>query len=219
MTLKGFIFDFDGLILDTEKPGCFAWQELFNQNGFPFTQEDWKKTIGTGPSAYDPAEHLSRLLNYSLDPIMLREKSIIRAKSLIAEQPLLPGVLEFIQKSDEIGLKMGVASSSNRLWVEDHITRLGLMPYFQVICTADDVRMVKPDPELYLLALDQLDLNYSEAIVFEDSPNGISAAKSAGIYCIAIPNEITITMDISQADRIVESFLDLNPQDLSRSIF
>ncbi|KAF0112415.1 MAG: HAD-superfamily hydrolase [Chloroflexi bacterium] len=214
MTLKGFIFDFDGLILDTEIPGCNAWQELFFENGFSFTHEDWKKAIGTGPSAYDPAEHLSQLTNRRLDPKLLQEQTIVRAKEIIATQPLLPGVLEFIHTSREIGIVLAVASSSGYSWVEDHLTRVGLISYFNVVCTADDVKKVKPDPELYLLALEKLGITPSEAIVFEDSPNGITAAKAAGIYCIAVPNEITITMDISHADSIVESFLALDPNKL-----
>jgi putative hydrolase of the HAD superfamily len=80
MTLKGFIFDFDGLILDTEMPGCQAWSEQFNEFGFCFTLEDWKKAIGTGPSAYDPASHLSELTNGQLDTSMIKKQTLQRTK-------------------------------------------------------------------------------------------------------------------------------------------
>ena len=212
MALKGIIFDFDGLIIDTEMPGCNAWAELFNQHGFSFTIEDWKKAIGTGPTAYNPAVHLSELTNGLLDPLVIQEQTLNRARELIELQPMLPGVLDFIIAAEHLGLPMAVASSSNRDWVEGYLTKLGIRKYFEVVCTSSDVTNVKPDPELFLLAAKKLGINPSEAVIFEDSPNGIKAAKAAGIPCIAIPNDITKSMDLSLATKIVNSFLDLNPQ-------
>jgi HAD superfamily hydrolase (TIGR01509 family) len=209
MPLKGLIFDFDGLILETEVPGFTAWQEKFILHGYSFTHEDWKKAIGTGPTAYDPGEHLSQLTNRRLDPQILRDEVIFRSNQILSSQPILPVVLDFIHTAKGAGLVLAIASSSNRSWVNGHLARLGLMKFFKTVCTADDVSAVKPDPELYLLALTNIGLSASEVIAFEDSPNGISAAKAAGIYCIAIPNEITRSMNISDADRIVHSFLDL----------
>ncbi|MBA4386129.1 MAG: haloacid dehalogenase [Anaerolinea sp.] len=214
MALKGIIFDFDGLIIDTEIPGCNAWAELFNQHGFSFTIEDWKKAIGTGPSAYDPAEHLSQLTNGQLNPQEIRERTLSRTRELIELQSMLPGVLDFIIAAERLGLPMAVASSSNREWVEGYLSKLGIRKFFEVVCTSDDVTKVKPDPELFLLAAKKLGVAPSEAIIFEDSPSGIKAAKAAGIFCIAIPNDITKNMDISLASRIVDSFLDLDLQEL-----
>jgi putative hydrolase of the HAD superfamily len=214
MALKGIIFDFDGLIIDTEMPGCNAWAELFNQYGFSFTIEDWKKAIGTGPSAYDPARHLSQLTNGLLDPQVIQEQTLDRTRELIESQPMLPGVLDFIIAVEHLGLPMAVASSSNREWVEGYLSKLGIRKFFQVVCTSDDVTNVKPDPELFLLAAKKLGISPSEAVIFEDSPNGIKAAKTAGIPCIAIPNDITKSMDLSLATKIVDSFFELDPQAL-----
>jgi putative hydrolase of the HAD superfamily len=212
MVLKGIIFDFDGLIIDTEIPGCNAWAELFNQHGFAFTVEDWKKAIGTGPSAYNPATHLSQLTNGLLDPQVIQEQTLARTHELIELQPILPGVLDFIIEADRLGLPMAVASSSNREWVEGYLTKLDIRKYFKVVCTSNDVTNVKPDPELFILAAKKLGIATSEAIIFEDSPNGIKAASAAGIACIAVPNDITKSMDLSMATKIVDSFLDINPQ-------
>lgn len=214
MALKGIIFDFDGLIIDTEMPGCNAWAELFNQHGFSFTIEDWKKAIGTGPSAYDPALHLSQLTNGLLDPLVIQEQTLDRARELIELQPLLPGVLDFLIAAQRLGLPMAVASSSNREWVEGYLTKLDIRKYFKVVCTSNDVTNVKPDPELFLLAAKKLGISPSEAVIFEDSPNGIKAAFAAGIPCIAIPNDITKSMDLSLATKIIDSFQHLNPQTL-----
>lgn len=214
MALKGIIFDFDGLIIDTEMPGCNAWAELFNQHGFSFTIEDWKKAIGTGPSAYDPARHLSELTNGRLDAEIIQKQTLTRTRELIELQPMLPGVLDFIIAAERLGLPMAVASSSNREWVEGYLAKLGIRKFFQVVCTSNDVTSVKPDPELFLLAAKKLGIAPEEAVIFEDSPSGIKAAKAAGIPCIAIPNDITKSMDLSLASRIVNSFLELDLQEL-----
>ncbi len=214
MALKGIIFDFDGLIIDTEMPGCNAWAELFNQHGFSFTIEDWKKAIGTGPSAYDPARHLSELTNGRLDAEIIQKQTLTRTRELIEIQPMLPGVLDFIIAAKRFGLPMAVASSSNREWVEGYLAKLGIRKFFQVVCTSNDVTNVKPDPELFLLAAKKLGIAPEEAVIFEDSPSGIKAAKAAGIPCIAIPNDITKSMDLSLASRIVNSFLELDLQQL-----
>ncbi len=214
MALKGFIFDFDGLILDTEKPGFLAWKEIFVRFNQPFALDDWKKAIGTGPSAFDPALHLCALVQDSLDPARLHEEQLTIANALIRTYPILPGVLEFITEAKAAGRKLAIASSSPRSWVIGHLSRLELIQYFDAILTAEDVMQVKPAPDLYLLALSRLELSPAEAVVFEDSPNGILAANAAGVTCIAVPNEITATMDISHADIIVKSF-----KEISLSIF
>ena len=206
MTIKGFIFDFDGLILDTEKPGFLAWKEIFDRFDQPFALEDWKKAIGTGPRAFDPALHLCARVQDSLDPSRLHEEQLSIANGIIRTYPILPGVLEFIREAKAAGRGLAIASSSPRSWVIGHLSRLELTQYFDAILTADDVLRVKPDPDLFLLALSKLELTPSEAVVFEDSPNGILAANAAGITCIAVPNEVTRTMDISHADHIFNSF-------------
>lgn len=210
MVLKGLIFDFDGLILDTEIPGCKAWVEIFAEHGHTFTVEDWKKAIGSGPSAYDPALHLQQLTGGNLNIGALNEISVKRSLELIERLPALPGVREFIQAGKDAGLPLAVASSSSRSWVEGHLSRLGLRQYFDVVCTADDVTCVKPEPDLFLLAAKKIGCAPSEVVVFEDSPNGITAANRAGMSCIVVPNEITRTMDTSHANARVNSFLELD---------
>lgn len=210
MTLKGLIFDFDGLILDTEVPGFQAWKEIFARYDLPFTYAHWSKAIGTGPSAYDPALELCAKVNQPLNPADLRNEQLKRAHEILENIPIQPGVMNFIQQAQLHHLHMAVASSSPCDWVMTHLQRFDLVQYFQYILTAEDVAHVKPEPDLFHLALQKLDLAPSEAIVFEDSPNGITAARSAGIYVIAVPNEITRTMNTSHADFEVGSFLDLD---------
>ena len=111
-------------------------------------------------------------------------------------------------------MKLGIASSSNRDWVRGHLARLGLLEYFDVVHTSDDVERTKPDPALFLLALQSLDLLPGEAIVLEDSPNGVKAAKDAGIFAVAIPNPLTANLDLGLADLVLESLAELSLVDL-----
>ena len=217
MALKGIIFDFDGLIIDTEMPCCNAWIELFGQYGFLFTTEDYQKIIGVGHDYYDPSKHLSQLINGALSPQEILELNRSRTRELLDSQPMLPGVLDFIISLKRLGLPLALASSSNREWIEGYLSKLDIRQYFDVICTSNDVQNVKPFPDLFLLAAQKLGIDPTEALIFEDSHNGIKAAKAAGIPSIAIPNDITRSTDLSLATRIVNSFLDLDIQELINS--
>jgi HAD superfamily hydrolase (TIGR01509 family) len=214
MALRGLIFDFDGLILDTETTGFQAWLEIFQRYNLPFTYADWAKAIGTGPSAYDPALDLCAYVGEPLDPAQVRTEQLSRVHEILETVPPLPGVLEFLRQAKEAGLHMAVASSSPCSWVEGHLKRLNLASFFDCVLTAEDVERVKPSPDLFLLAMKKLGVQPHEAIVFEDSPNGITAARAAGIYVIAIPNNITETMDISHTDKKVTSFTEISLQSL-----
>jgi HAD superfamily hydrolase (TIGR01509 family) len=213
MFYSGFVFDFDGLIIDTEIARFTAWQEVFKKYGYPLTYRDWWKTIGTGPSAYDPGQHLAKLTHGKVDKFQLRESMNNRASELLEKSDLLPGVRSFIEHAFLSGKPMTLASSSNRDWVIPYLERFDILKYFLGVYTAQDVSKVKPDPELYLLAVKKLGLPVSKVLAFEDSPNGIRAAKAAGLRCIAIPNQITREMDISLSDLVIESFEKINPSD------
>jgi HAD superfamily hydrolase (TIGR01509 family) len=127
------------------------------------------------------------------------------------EVELLPGVEAFIKQANDLGLPMAVASSSSAEWVIGHLERFRLRHYFKSVVTSEDVQHVKPEPDLYLLALQNLGLSNVSVLAFEDSPNGIKAAKAAGLHCLAVPNLITREMDLQQADKMYGSFLELHP--------
>ncbi|MHC1740919.1 MAG: HAD family hydrolase [Anaerolineaceae bacterium] len=214
MTIQGFVFDFDGLILDTEKPHLTAWQETFSQFGQPLLLQDWWKLIGTGTGAYDPAEDLFHRLKGEIDLNIVKQQVILRTEQLMENQILLPGVEAFIQSAYKKRIPMAIASSSPFEWVNSFIKKFHLSDYFKAIVTARDVEKVKPDPALYSLAVEKIGLLPNFVIAFEDSLNGIKAAKAAGIYCFAIPNSVTRGMDLSIADRIVASFEQISVEEL-----
>lgn len=206
--MKLVVFDFDGLILDTEVPVYDAWQEIYVEHGVTLAFEKWAQCIGTA-DVFDPCEDLATALGRALDAAALRDRHRTRTDVLIAAQALRPGVREYVAEARRLGLGLGVASSSSRAWVEGHLERLGLRDGFDVIRCADDVPRVKPDPALYRAVVQTLDVRPEEAVALEDSPNGVLAAKRAGLACVAVPNPLTARLDLSLADLRLASLAEL----------
>jgi len=207
--IKALVFDFDGLILETELPILQSYQELFQANGLELTFEQWAQNIGTAEEPFDPVLALERHLGRSLkdDPILERRQE--REMELILTREPMPGTAEILQEARRLGLKIGLASSSSCRWVTSHLERLGLIEYFDCIQAKDDVHLTKPDPALFRSAVEILGVQPEEAIAFEDSPNGILAAKRAGLHCVAVPNVLTRSLDTSQADLQLDSLTEL----------
>jgi HAD superfamily hydrolase (TIGR01509 family) len=207
--VKLVVFDFDGLILDTEAPVYDAWQELYREHGCALDFDKWAVCIGTDDT-FDPCQDLAARLGRRLDSVLLQQRHRARTDELIATQVVLPGVLERLEEAAGLGVALGVASSSSRQWVEGHLGRLGLRDRFQVIRCSDDVPRVKPDPALYLAVLGATGVRAEEAVALEDSPNGVLAAKRAGMACVAVPNPLTARLDLSAADFTIGSLADLS---------
>jgi HAD superfamily hydrolase (TIGR01509 family) len=211
--IKALIFDFDGLILDTESPEADMWDQIYAEHGFEFPLDEWGTVIGgNGSSNFDAAEHLSLLSQGRLDPASMRSYHRSGSDAMTLEQHILPGVADCIQEAKRLGLKLAIASSSEHAWVDTHAKRLGIFDYFDHVICRDDVGVgrTKPNPDLYLLALNQLQVQKNEAIVFEDSPNGVTAANRAGIFVVAVPNPITSKLNIGTANLILNSLSDLS---------
>ena len=216
--LKAILFDFDGLILDTETPEYLTWQGIYREHGFELPHEEWGRIIGGyGLSDFDAAGHLALLSQGRLDPVSLRRRHSDESLTLIHAQPLLPGVLEMIHAAKQQGLKLAIASSSPHAWVDAHAQRLGIFRHFDAVVCADDVGAgrTKPNPDLFLLALDRLRVQKEAAVVFEDSPNGVKAANRAGIFVIAVPNPVTERLVFVGANLTVRSLSDLTLATLS----
>ncbi|MCX6057175.1 MAG: HAD family phosphatase [Chloroflexi bacterium] len=214
--LKALIFDFDGLILDTETPEVFVWQSIYKEYGFELPVQEWEKTIGGyGLSNFDAAEHLSHLSSGRLDPVSLRSRYRKESDAIIHASPILPGVLGMIEQAKAAGLKVAIGSSSPHSWVDTHAKRLGIFELFDHIICADDVApgRTKPNPDIYLKALGQLNVKNDAAVVFEDSLNGVLAAHRAEIFVVAVPNPLTAKMGVS-GDITVSSLAELSLQDL-----
>ena len=207
--MKLVVFDFDGLILDTEVPVYDAWQEIYGEHGVALAFEKWAQCIGTA-DVFDPCVDLEAALGRALDAAALRSRHRALTDALIAAQAVLPGVREYVDEAQRLGVRLGVASSSGRQWVEGHLERLGLRGRFEVIRCADDVPRVKPDPALYRAVLEAMGVRPEEAVALEDSPNGVLAAKRAGLSCVAVPNPLTARLDLSAADLRLASLAELS---------
>jgi len=206
--IRAIVFDFDGLILDTEEPVYRSWQEVYAAHGEELPFERWVQIVGSTTAGFHPQHHLEERLGRPL-PQEVLDRRIGRRTEMILAEDLLPGVSDRLDEARAMGLKLGVASSSTQDWVRGHLARLGILDRFECIRCRDDVEQAKPAPDLYVAVLACLGVEAAEAVAIEDSPNGVAAAKSAGMRCVAIPNSITGQLDLSQADLVLDSLADV----------
>jgi HAD superfamily hydrolase (TIGR01509 family) len=207
--IRALIFDFDGLVLETEGPSYPSWVEVYRSFGQSLPFSIWSKIIGTTQATFDPRLDLQTRVNEPVDWDRVEAERQKNESALIEAQVMLPGVEAYLNTARRLGLKIGLASSSSCQWVTGHLTRLRLEDYFDCIRASDDVKHVKPDPALYLTVLQALEVRADEAIAFEDSPIGIHSAKQAGLYCIAIPNPLTSQLNLDEADFRMGSLADI----------
>jgi HAD superfamily hydrolase (TIGR01509 family) len=198
--IKALVFDFDGLIVDTEVPIFRAWQRIYREHGQELPLDRWLTIIGTASGPFDPVIDLAEKTGTKLEGPELKALEVLYYQEATALQQLLPGVIDYLVQGRKLGLKTAVASSSTRKWVMDHLNRFGIGGHFDAIVCREDVKRTKPDPDLYLAALQRLDVSPAEAIAFEDSTNGVLAAKAAGLFCVVVPNLLTVDLDLTEAD-------------------
>lgn len=203
--LRAVIFDFDGLILETETPEMRSWEAVFRHYGKEYPEEYWRYLLGRGAEQVmkQPYDLLADMGVDADRHEVLQMRGHILSK-MLAELEIMPGVLDRIREARALGLKLGVASSSRHDWVDGHLDRLGLLPLFEAIACADDVERAKPFPDLYLLCCSRLGVSASEAMAFEDSSNGTKSARAAGLFVVAAPTHLTIREELD-ADVIVDS--------------
>jgi HAD superfamily hydrolase (TIGR01509 family) len=204
LDLQAVIFDFDGLIVDTEKPGFDSWNEIYAEFGQKLTLLDWTKATGY-VGGFDPALHLEALLGRKLDWTQLSPRREARNWELTLRQPVLPGIKELMLAAKQAGARIGVASNSGFGWVNDGLERLGLRGLVETIVTRDMVINPKPAADVYLRAAQTLHVDLASSVALEDSEPGSRAAKAAGMRVIAIPNQFSQNQDLSVADLVVPS--------------
>jgi len=217
VAVRAFLFDFDGLILDTELPSRAGWRMVYREQGHELPDDLWATLVGTTHAPWNPMEHLEELVGAPLDRDALNEHRYAYELSLIEAEVLRPGIVDYIAAARRHALRRAIVSSSSRRWVDMHLARFEEAVGWDAICTADgDPARAKPSPTLYLEALRRLEVAADEAVAFEDSPHGVRAAKAAGIFTVAVPNEVTrdLGLDDAGADLLLDSLADLPPDDL-----
>ena len=212
--MEAIVFDFDGVIIDTETPDFATWQEEFRAHGVELDRDLWTGFIGWGIGQFDVHGHLEDLAGRALDMDAVRARRRRNYLERVHASPVLPGVLDYFAEARETGMKIGVASSSSREWVQGHLERLGLAEWVDSVKTRDDVSAAKPDPELYLASLDALGVSAGRAVAIEDSAIGMTAAVAAGLFCVVVPNPMTEGMDTDRAHLRLRSLADMPLQTL-----
>ncbi len=209
MTLRALVFDFDGLILDTEWSAFSTAAAVWAEHGLDLDLQVWQEIVGTAEHPHW-SEMLEADLGRGIDRDVVVAARQDQHHAEVEAQDLLPGVEDLVRAAEVAGLSLAVASSSPRAWVEGHLEWRGLAPSFVAVVCREDVERTKPDPALYTTALDRLGVGPGEAVALEDSHHGTVAARAAGLPVVAVPNRVTAGQDFAQASLVVGSLADLS---------
>lgn len=200
MALRALLFDFDGLILDTETSTFESTREAFANHGVELSREWWQGIIGGADHPHWLDVLSARLAEANSFDASARLAATRAARDrrkleLLEAEVVLPGVEALLEEAAGEEMRCAVVSSSPASWVIPHLERLGLAHRFEVVVCRDDVdgdrARTKPAPDLYLVALERLRVAPEEAVALEDSPQGVVAANAAGLRCVAVPCGLT----------------------------
>ena len=210
--IEALLFDFDGLLYDSETSAYEVWRELYAEHGVEFPRELWQQQVmgrPPGSSGFDPLVHLEELAAPGLDPALTEAERHRRRDELFPHE-LIDGAGELLADARARGIRTAIVSSNHRDRIHEHLARAGQEADFDAIITADgDAQRGKPSPTLYLEALEVLGVEAGRAVAFEDSPNGVRSAKAAGLYVVAVPNWLTEgASGLERADEILGSLAD-----------
>ena len=198
------IMDFDGVIIDTEYVWYQIFYEWFKKNyDYYLSEEEFMMSIGA--DAHILFDYLKKEKNIDVDINSFKKETqdlfIEKSKDL----PLIDGVESFIKQVKEDGWILSLATSATKEKPLYHLERLGLLKYFDYLVTADLVENIKPEPDLFLKAIDLAGVEKEDAIIVEDSKNGLIAGIRAGINVIICPNRLTKDDDFTGCLDVVDS--------------
>lgn len=212
------IFDFDGLILDTESSSVEAWREVYREYDVEFPLNLWLGNVGT-LAHFDPLDHLEEALSRSVEREPIRARVQQRDKEIVHQREPQAGVMDRLHEARKLGLKRAIASSSPANWLNYHLPRLGLLFEFDAVRTRTDVgNRPKPDPAVYLAACEAVRVEPARAFALEDSLHGVLAAKKAGMRVVAVPTEVTRSLDFSEADLVIDSLAEMSIEEMMRRL-
>lgn len=212
MKFKGFgvIFDFDGVIVDTEPLYFQAMQQMAKKRGKDFSLETKKEVMGTGGLLSMKIMKERLALRESPEELLKERGEIYGALLKQFGISPMPGLFSALNLFNEMGFDKAIASSAQRKWIELGLKSLGITQEFKVIISGEEVKEAKPNPEIFLLASKRLGIKKERCLVLEDTITGVKAAKAAGMRCIAIPNQYNRDEDFSRADITICSLEKIN---------
>ncbi len=207
--IRAIIFDFDGLILDTETYEFEAWRSIYQEFGVQLTLSDWLPHVGAAYEQFNVYAHLSERSGIAVEREEMRPRLLALMQEMLEDVPPLPGVEDYLSTAKRLDMHIGLASNSNRDWIFPKLDHIGLTECFDTIVCRDDVGAPKPDPAVYLTALANLGVTAEETFALEDSPPGVQSAKNAGLYCVAVPRPMTKNLCYDHADVRLDSLADM----------
>ncbi len=190
-TIEAIVFDFDGLILETETPVYESLRLIYREHGHDLPIQRWVDILGQPAHKSDLVGELEALIGRPLDRDALRTRRRAWIKERLDRQDVLPGVAALIDEAIGAGVKLAVASGSDRAWVEGHLRTHRLLEKFDAVVTAEDTDEHKPDPAPFLAACAAVGAAPTRSVALEDSPNGVRSASAAGLFTVAAPTTMT----------------------------
>jgi putative hydrolase of the HAD superfamily len=204
MGIEALVFDFDGLLVDTETASLRVWQYLWRSHGLELDTSTFFAPHG-GDVIAERYAALAAAVGPAYDQDASHASRIAYRDEVHATLEPAAGIAAWLDEARELGVRLAVASSSPRAWVTDHLGRVGFLDRFELLACGDEVDTVKPDPAVYLLALARLGVRADRAMAFEDTAHGVAAAKAAGLRCVAIPHPHADRSGFTAADRVLTS--------------
>jgi len=214
--IAAVIWDMDGVLADTAPHHLLAWQETFAKRGINFTEADFKRGFGVRNDAIIKNTIGEQVTPEEIEAIA-REKEATFRRIIGKDVKPLPGALELLKALDEGGIRMAIASSTTIENIHLIVGSLDIEKYLKAVITGHDVTEGKPSPQVFLLAAQRIGAEPKNCIVVEDAVAGVKAAKSAGMYCVAVSNSHP-QEKLKQADLIVASLEMVTVKDLEELV-
>ena len=214
-TVEALIFDFDGLLMDTETTLLQSWVQEWRQHGLELDPAGFFADHG-GDLSDQRYAALAAAVGPGFDRAASHERRTAHRERLHRTLDLAPGIRDWLARAGELGVRLAVASSSARDWVCGNLGRAGVLDRFEIVACGDEVAAHKPDPAVYRLALRRLGVDPARALAFEDTAHGVAAAHAAGLRCVAIPNAFTPMSRYRAADLLLTSAGELTLDEVVR---
>ncbi|GHH87480.1 haloacid dehalogenase [Streptomyces sulfonofaciens] len=215
--VRAVLFDLDGTLWDPEPHVYRIYAEVFHSHGQELTRRKWSTVLGT--IGFDLWSTLEELTGRRVDHAALDAHVARRKEEELSGLGARPGVSRLLGQADAAGLARSVVSNSPTDWITRYARQCGVDRGWHAIHSAEgDTARAKPAPHLYREALERLGVRPDEAVAFEDSPNGVRAARAAGVRCVAVPNTMTHPLDFSHADLLLTSFAEAELAEILQAV-